>query len=198
MLYSDAFLSSAICLPVGAKWELLNLSRPCRAVALRLAAGSLRLAAGRGWRTATPRAQHGHRARAGAAAPPTSCGTAEDQPLLGRRDALLLLHPLLDARDRVVALNVDLDLLASQRFYLDLPPSRGQVSVQGVAKTWLRGAARTFMARKRWLDGLRGSQSATCTGEAHSSGSWQFFLTLATERPCVGSGRAAPCPRASG
>ena len=196
MLYSDAFLSSAICLPVGAKWELLswNLSRPCRAVALRLAAGSLRLAAGRGCRgpsTAIARVP-------GAAAPPTSCGTTEDQPLLGRRDALLLLHPLLDARDRVVALNVDLDLLASQRFYLDLPPSRGQVSVQGVAKTWLRGAARTFMARKRWLDGLRGSQSATCTGEAHSSGSWQFFLTLATERPCVGSGRAAPCPRASG
>ena len=101
--------------------------------------------------------------------------SGEDEPLLDGWDPLLLLHPLLDARDRVVALNVDLDLLASQRFYLDLPPSRGQVSVQGVAKTWLRGAARTFMARKRWLDGLRGSQSATCTGEAHSSGSWQFF-----------------------
>ena len=177
MLYSDAFLSSAICLPVGAKWELLNwnLSRPCRAVACGWLQAAFALRPGvdgaqprRGPSTAIARVPR-------AAAPPTSCGTAKDQPLLGRRDALLLLHPLLDARDRVVALNVDLDLLASQRFYLDLPPSRGQVSVQGVAKTWLRGAARTFMARKRWLDGLRGSQSATCTGEAHSSGRSQFF-----------------------
>lgn len=102
----------------------------------------------------------------GAAAPTsTSCGTAEDQPLLGRRDALLLLHPLLDARDRVVALNVDLDLLASQRFDLDLPPEQAPGQPTGLAKTrvraWLCGAARTFMAREGGWTVCGGSQSAS-------------------------------------
>jgi hypothetical protein len=40
-------------------------------------------------------------------------------PLLHRRDALLLLHALLDALDRVGRLDVDLDLLPGQRLHLD-------------------------------------------------------------------------------
>jgi len=45
---------------------------------------------------------------------------AEDETLLRRGDALLLLNPLLNPGDRFVALDVDLDFLAGQRLDLDL------------------------------------------------------------------------------
>ena len=45
---------------------------------------------------------------------------AEYQALLHGRDALLLLDLLLDLRDKVRGLNVDLDLLAGERLDLDL------------------------------------------------------------------------------
>lgn len=44
----------------------------------------------------------------------------ENQALLRRRNALLFLDALLDARDGIVGLDVDLDLLSGQRLHLDL------------------------------------------------------------------------------
>merc|ERR1719323_2266019 len=43
----------------------------------------------------------------------------EDESLLRRRDPFLLLNSLLDPLDLVSGLDVDLDLLASQRLHLD-------------------------------------------------------------------------------
>ena len=55
---------------------------------------------------------------------------SEDEALLRRRDPLLLLHALLDPRDEVVRLDVNLNLLASERLHLDLWLAAGGVGVR--------------------------------------------------------------------
>lgn len=49
----------------------------------------------------------------------------KDKPLLRRRNTLLLLNALLDPRDRLVTLNINLNLLAGERLDLDLRITSG-------------------------------------------------------------------------
>ena len=174
--------------------------------ALRLCgrAGSLRLATGNGRRTPTPRAQHAASRVCRESRLLNSCCTAKDQPLLGRRDALLLLDSLLDARDRVVALDIDLDLLASQRFHLDLPAASTWCQWRGLANT--RVCLLGFAARhaRSWLEQAAERSAAVlsqraCTGEAHLSGSTLFMSSgrhPALPRSGMG-GRSVPTRSAS-
>lgn len=48
--------------------------------------------------------------------------TTKNEPLLCRRNAFLLLNAFLDPLNLVCWLNIDFDLLAGERFYLDQHP----------------------------------------------------------------------------
>eukprot|EP00302_Diacronema_sp_CCMP2436_P010887 CAMPEP_0179896494 /NCGR_PEP_ID=MMETSP0982-20121206/36447_1 /TAXON_ID=483367 /ORGANISM="non described non described, Strain CCMP 2436" /LENGTH=408 /DNA_ID=CAMNT_0021793351 /DNA_START=262 /DNA_END=1489 /DNA_ORIENTATION=+ len=71
---------------------------------------------------------------------------AEDETLLRRGDALLLLNPLLNPGDRFVALDVDLDFLAGQRLDLDLHGCRRTAAPAEPRRPLSTGTTRRTMA----------------------------------------------------
>ena len=118
---------------------------------------------------------------------------AKDQALLRRRDALLLLHSLLDARDGVVALDVDLNLLAGQRLDLDL---RGAAAKPEVVRC-VRARARLSGAGRSERQQPRSNGRASVRGVHAPAPGSRVAALVSRSTPSLAHDDASACTRAA-